>query len=328
MDFTVSPDNGEKSEFLPYLPPGLSHCQTLPLVYAASGGWGIVIFQSLQTEEFSLWHCCCFIKERVCLHIRAATGAIVLHLAFKNNFDITTPGPEYIQVKEEQFNFSYLPTVDIQLHFAPGEYIGLGICYSMAGLRQHMHSYAGLQAFLQQAEAGIASRLCPGYLYADPKMLATVNELLGQEYIDELGRMYIENEAWALLTLALRLAGRERDRAFVMTAADKARMEQVKAWLLAHPDDHGSLQGIARHFAMNEFRLKRDFKAVFGTTVFDYLLQARMQRAVQLLKETKLSIAEIAYAVGYSSGAHFSDAFRKRFGYPPNYLRRDRHSRL
>ena len=327
MDFTVSLDSGEQLEFFPSITQELLHYPSLPVVYRASGEWGTVIFQSLQTEGFTIWHFRYLIKEDTCLHIRAAIATSVLHIALKNSFDVDAPGWERTRLKEEQFNFSYFPAIDIKLQLPPGEYAGFGINYSTNDLQQLIPHFAGMRPFLQQAEAGTPCRLCPGHLYASPQMLATVKNILDLKYTDGLGRLYIEHEAWALLMLAIHLVGEERDRPFVITATDTVRMESVRDWLLSLQDDPGSLPAIARRFAINEFRLKRDFKAVFGTTVFDYLLQIRMQRAEQLLKDSELSIAEIAYNVGYSSGAHFSDAFRKRFGYPPNYLRRDRHPR-
>jgi AraC family transcriptional activator of pyochelin receptor len=99
-------------------------------------------------------------------------------------------------------------------------------------------------------------------------------------------------------------------------------METVRSWLVANVGNPGSLRTIAQQFAINEYRLKRDFKQVYGTTVFEYLGTIRMEMAKKMLLETSMPISEIAYLAGYSSGAHFADAFRRHFNYSPIYLRK------
>ncbi|MDB9384626.1 helix-turn-helix transcriptional regulator [Nodularia spumigena CS-584] len=57
---------------------------------------------------------------------------------------------------------------------------------------------------------------------------------------------------------------------------------------------------------MNERKLKQGFRQIFGTTVFGYLHDHRMEQAKQMLAEQKLSVAEVAHAVGYSHLSHFA----------------------
>jgi len=78
-----------------------------------------------------------------------------------------------------------------------------------------------------------------------------------------------------------------------------------------------SLNTIARQFGLNEFSLKKGFKANFNTTVFDYLLTKRMEHAHSLLLNTSQSIQEISSITGYKYSNHFSTAFKKRFGISP-----------
>ncbi|MGE4488276.1 MAG: helix-turn-helix transcriptional regulator [Kiritimatiellales bacterium] len=78
-----------------------------------------------------------------------------------------------------------------------------------------------------------------------------------------------------------------------------------------------SLADLCRRFFINEFKLKKGFKALFGTTVFGYLRDKRFQRAEMLLKAGDLSVLEIANEVGYSNPGHFARGFSERFGVTP-----------
>ena len=73
---------------------------------------------------------------------------------------------------------------------------------------------------------------------------------------------------------------------------------------------------LAQRVSLNDYKLKVGFKAVFGTTVFGYLLHHRMEKACQLLKQQQ-SISRVAAAVGYTNHAAFSRTFRQHFGVSP-----------
>jgi len=79
-----------------------------------------------------------------------------------------------------------------------------------------------------------------------------------------------------------------------------------------------SLQDIALEVGTNENYLKRHFKAVFGLTVYSYIISVRMEKAKEMLAAGDKTIAQIARLLGYRHGTHFSTAFRKHFGYPPS----------
>ncbi|MEM6437389.1 MAG: helix-turn-helix transcriptional regulator, partial [Cyanobacteria bacterium P01_D01_bin.115] len=63
--------------------------------------------------------------------------------------------------------------------------------------------------------------------------------------------------------------------------------------------------------------LKRGFKEVFGSTVFDYLRDRRMEKARQLLLDGQLKVATVARVVGYHSPTSFNAAFKQSYGVSP-----------
>lgn len=99
--------------------------------------------------------------------------------------------------------------------------------------------------------------------------------------------------------------------------ADKARLLEAKNIVeqnLKHPC---SLIELSRKTGLNDFKLKRGFKALFGNTVFGYLAGLRMNLAYKLLREGN-SVNEVAEAVGYKNAHHFTAAFKKHFDMLPS----------
>jgi AraC family transcriptional regulator, transcriptional activator of the genes for pyochelin and ferripyochelin receptors len=78
---------------------------------------------------------------------------------------------------------------------------------------------------------------------------------------------------------------------------------------------------LARLTGVNENKLKTGFKQQFGHSVYNYLLNYRMERAIEMMEQTTFSLDEIAEKVGYTDCAHFSRAFKKVYGVPPGKFR-------
>ena len=76
----------------------------------------------------------------------------------------------------------------------------------------------------------------------------------------------------------------------------------------------------------NATKLKRDFKKVYGTTVYKYITGLRMEEAKKRIVEDHISIAQAAYEVGYSNPQHFTAAFKRTMGYLPSLLRQATYS--
>ena len=84
-----------------------------------------------------------------------------------------------------------------------------------------------------------------------------------------------------------------------------------------------SLSEMASVAGMGIHEFSRRFKTVVGTSPHRYVLTRRVARARELLATTDRSIADIAYAVGFSSQSHMTDTFRRLLGTTPGRYRRD-----
>ena len=83
------------------------------------------------------------------------------------------------------------------------------------------------------------------------------------------------------------------------------------------------LEEIARRAASSRRQVQRAFSEAGGTTFRAYLLQVRMRRAAELLRNGDVPIKRIAAAVGYRQPAQFAKAFRRHNGITPAAFRRD-----
>lgn len=86
--------------------------------------------------------------------------------------------------------------------------------------------------------------------------------------------------------------------------------------------DLPSIRTIAKDLALSESTLKRNFKRVFGTSIYHFYLQKKMQQARQLLAEQNTSVKEIAFRLGYEKPSNFIRVFKKHYSSSPGSLRK------
>ncbi len=78
---------------------------------------------------------------------------------------------------------------------------------------------------------------------------------------------------------------------------------------------------LATQFGLSEAHLRRLFRATYGKTPRRYLVEARMQRAAELLRTTRLGIKQIAQEVGYSRLVTFDRNFKRILKMMPSAYR-------
>lgn len=96
------------------------------------------------------------------------------------------------------------------------------------------------------------------------------------------------------------------------------KMYAVRKFITEHLGEYYSLTTLAQQVGTNEYTLKYVFKELFGTTVFGYWHEKKMETAQKLLIHNEKSIREISEYIGYKNPQHFSTAFKKKFGMTPS----------
>jgi two-component system response regulator YesN len=105
------------------------------------------------------------------------------------------------------------------------------------------------------------------------------------------------------------------------TAKTNPVIEKAEYYIAHNMSSSLSLEDTARFVKVNPFYLSKLFKEETGQNFIDYLTNARMGKARELLRDTSLSIKEISHDTGYSDQNYFSKLFKKNFGFTPTEFR-------
>ncbi len=160
------------------------------------------------------------------------------------------------------------------------------------------------------------------------KTKIALEQIIHHPYKGVLKNIFLQSKSMELLLYSsdqfIRNNNREQRYGcrFLTHAKDREKIMKARTILTERLDSPVTIRELARMVAMNECYLKKGFKAMFGSTIYDYFQKERMERARYLLNEKGLPVSEVAVMMGYSCISHFSTAFKKHTGLKPCELLR------
>lgn len=104
-----------------------------------------------------------------------------------------------------------------------------------------------------------------------------------------------------------------------VSARDKAFLEKMYALIEEHlGDEEFNVTTLSLELGMSRTSLFSKLKGLLGQSPQGFLMNYRLNRAMDLLKTGDLNVSEVAYKVGFSTLTGFSRSFKNKFGIPPS----------
>ena len=100
-------------------------------------------------------------------------------------------------------------------------------------------------------------------------------------------------------------------------------LQEAVMYLRQHYSADVAMADVAAHIGVSERYLRKLFAQELHTSPLGYLQQIRIDKAAELLRNTNLSVKEIAYLCGYHSSQYFSHVFRQHTGIRPQEIGRE-----
>ena len=152
-----------------------------------------------------------------------------------------------------------------------------------------------------------------------PEMQTIVDSLFNIQYEGKTKMMFFRSQVTTLLSHFFgQLVGLKTKK---INTPEREKLNQAKEILLKNIDNPPSLSEISKEIGLNTFKLKKNFKEVFGVPVFKYLQNERLTLAHKMIRNQDATVQEAAWHVGYDSLSSFSNAFEKKFGYRPSQIK-------
>lgn len=160
------------------------------------------------------------------------------------------------------------------------------------------------------------------HLHITPEINAILNGIENSPHTGFCERLFLESKVIELLAIKIsQLELLQQQPLPRLKQEELDKMQEAREILIQNINSPFSLRTLAHMVGTNEFNLKKQFKAVYGNTVYGYLNQYKMEQAKAMLLQGDSRVSEVSEKMGYKHATHFTSAFKKYFGYLPNKIK-------
>ncbi len=282
--------------------------------------WSIT---ELVMENVKITHALSQIDQNIVLQTTQDSQTVDLFVQLSGQSQIRRSNQSDRRYRSGQCNLVYTPSYEGELNLGGPAVSTFALQFSAAFFRPLLDEKVSSLACLAEAmDKGKMHALTPHNPLVTPKMKAILYDLLHCPFKGFSRRLFLEAKVLELLAWQMEQIGANRSEPTGVFRPDEVdKLVAVKEWLDDHFLQPITLLDVCRLVGLNDFKLKKGFRVLFNTTVFGYLTELRMSHARHLLLESGQTVTEVADALGYRHGHHFTHAFRKHFGYLPGKLR-------
>jgi AraC-like DNA-binding protein len=179
-----------------------------------------------------------------------------------------------------------------------------------------------LKRFWDKIHNGQLAHISPYPMPVTARQKGVIMDIQHCSYTGQMRTLYFESKIIELFLLQAEQAENlKRRQPQPIKATDVDKLHAARQFVQQHMLEPLTLDQVARETGLNDFKLKKGFKELFGYTVFGYVNELKMEHARQLLLDTACTVFEVAYSLGYHEPYNFSKAFKKHFGYLPGQLK-------
>ncbi|MBP1840530.1 helix-turn-helix domain-containing protein [Formosa algae] len=231
-----------------------------------------------------------------------------------------------VYIPNGHYNFFYLPEVKGQLEYDCTKRKTLEILFTKAYLeRVFGHTFKNLSA-----EFGTAlEQDIPFVMWEQSKPITAqlhliIEEIVNCNYGECIKKAYLESKITEILAIFFDcLSHKQTQHDLCIPKEDHLKILHAESIISKNLKNPPSILELSHLTGINQFKLKQNFKLIFGKPIFTYVTELRMVKAKKLISEQGYTIAETAYEIGYKNPQHFTAAFKKKYNYLPSKLKTD-----
>jgi len=288
----------------------------------AEGYWEMI---SLRDEIFLVITSCHYAKERT--ESVLPEGFVEFHFILKGPARVEFSESGQVQIGSP--NLTVVQQGDdmlYQVHCGPGPWRSVSLYVTQEYFDAFAKASLGADnSFQKKLNAVGNEQVSCHQMPVGVEVIHAIEKLLANPYQGYRRLLFAEAKACEILCASLDLWQHhiENENApGVFSTRDLRLIEKARDIMLSDMTRVPTIPELARAVGTNTSKLKRGFKFLYGMTVFEFGHSHRMNRALNLLIQDRLSVNEVACAVGYQHQTSFTASFREHFGFAPKDARR------
>ncbi len=265
-------------------------------------------------------------NESYSIEVEHDFSFVKLHIEMEGDNEYCPENPEKrgIYIPQGHYNLFYLPKIKGVLNYKTKRRRTLEITFTAEYLDKLF--YPNLKTTIPLLAEAIANQteyvMWEKSRSISPKLNALIEDILQCSYSGAIKKAFLESKMVEILSYLFTIINEEENTplSIELSACDYLKILEVENILKTQFKEKHTLASIAAQVGLNNFKIKKYFKMVFNTTVFNYLTHVRMEYAKQLI-EKGMPVCIVSEELGYKNPHHFTVAFKKTLGYLPSKLK-------
>jgi AraC-like DNA-binding protein len=151
-----------------------------------------------------------------------------------------------------------------------------------------------------------------------PSEILVLNQICNDHMHESLQKLYTKGKVFELLSLYFN-KNEDSDQScpFLDDEENVDKIKKAKQIVIDNMAEPPSLHDLANEVGLTLSKLNDGFKHIYGDSIFNFLLDYKLEYARKMLLSKKHNVSEISLQVGYSTASHFIAAFKKKYGTTP-----------
>lgn len=228
---------------------------------------------------------------------------------------------QYCYMSAGDLSFCSLDSNAHQSEFPTSHYHGITVTIDFSAITEEMKNVLALLA----VDISRIRALSQADEFTMIRANATIEHIFSELYRvpAAIRRGYIRVKVLELLLILTELKP-EKDpaRQTYFPAAQIKTIKEIHAFLIENFSKHYTIDELSEQFQISPTVMKKCFRGVYGDSIYAYMKKYRLQVAEQLLRESNLTVGEIAARIGYLNPNKFTSAFRAGYGASPTAYRK------
>lgn len=288
-------------------------------IFFVKGNFGRVTCQRLVSGPFEIWHSVYEAAQDCSIRFHHKKAFLGVHVALDGDSFYEINDFHTVVFREQQCNFYYVPLLDSTVYLQKSNrYQSLNMCLRAAQVKPYLALFDTGKRFTEKLFLKEPAELHSEPLQMNFALKGIIQEILtftsAIDQQDLFLKIKIHEFLFYLFGASLPIDP--------VKPEIRDRLLEIKKYIEQHFTQHFTIRQLARKSGMNTTSFKAAFKKAFRVAPFEYLVEVRMQHAVELLQKRDLSIQRVADATGYKSFGSFIKAFKRRYGVTPGQIKK------
>jgi len=149
----------------------------------------------------------------------------------------------------------------------------------------------------------------------------TLHDLEVSMLADNTDVLFIRSRVYNLIVSFFTKVANKKEAEVIQSTVNYDQVMQAETLIMENIKTPPKIEEIATKVNMSISSLMRQFKLLYGKSVYEYYVEKKMELAKKMILESSITVKEIAEMLGYNQSSPFIEGFTKYFGYSPGSLK-------